>query len=105
MSVEQFERIRQELETCPQVSVVKPSDLLMLPRTLRTVLNQAFREGKVTGEQMALGMALEQSEADEVIAILVQKGYLCPSPQEADVYIARFGGLSSRSGGGLLDRL
>lgn len=106
MSMEQFERIRQELETCPQITVVKPSDLLMLPRILRTVLNQAFRVGKISTYEMAHGLELDTSEVETIAGILVQKGYLQkPSNDEPDVYTARFGGVSSRSGGNLLDKL
>lgn len=105
MSMEQFERIRQELETCPQISVVKPSDLLMLPRILRIVLNQAFRVGKISAEEMARGLELDPSEIGAIADILVQKGYLLKSPEAGEVFIARFGGLSSRSGGSLLDKI
>lgn len=106
MSMKQLKRIRMQVEACPRVSVVKPSDILFMPRPLKTTLNLAFREGKITIADLARGLELKQTEAKVIAGILIQKGYFQLSPEGEEItYIARFGGLGSHSGGSLLDKL
>ncbi len=106
MSQERLELIRKELENCPPVRFVMPSDLIMLPDSVETVLRRAFRQGRVKLSELAEGMQLEFREAESVADTLIQKGFLHKQEGEGEaVYLARFGGRSNPPGGGLLDKL
>jgi hypothetical protein len=106
MSWEQYEQVRREVESCPPVRIVMPSDLLLLPPSVKAVLTPAYREGKVSLLELAQGFGLELVEADAIAGLLVQKGYLRQAVAEpGPLFIARFGGHGSRSGTSPLDKL
>ena len=106
MSEEQFSRISQELEECPQLRVVMPSDLLTLPEDLALVLRRAFRAGTITLAELAEGLGLEPAQAEVIAKHLVQKGFLRKKRVPgAKVFSARFGGKVQQPRRGLLKRL
>jgi hypothetical protein len=106
MNLEQFQRIRQELENTPRVTFILPSDLLMLPRAIRDVLNQAFREGGITMAALAVSMDLGPAEAGEIADILIRKGYLQKNDaKDVPVYTARLGGRVKHPGESPLDKI
>jgi DNA-binding MarR family transcriptional regulator len=106
MSEEQFSRIRQEVEECPQLKVVLPSDLLTLPEDLASVLRRAFRAGTITLAELADGFGLEPAQAEVVAKHLIQKGFLHRKRVPgAKVYSARFGGRANQPKRGLLKKL
>lgn len=105
MSAEQLERVRLEVEKCPQVNIIRPSDLLFLPRILRTVLNRAYRDGRISITELALGLELDTTEARTIAGLLVEKGYLQLPTAKSSFYKARFGTQANRSGRSPLDKL
>jgi DNA-binding MarR family transcriptional regulator len=106
MNEERFSQIRQELEECPQLRQVMPSDLLTLPEDLAIVLRRAFRAGTITLAELAEGLGLEPAQAEVVANHLIHKGFLHRKRViGSKVYSARFGGRANQPKRGLLKKL
>jgi hypothetical protein len=106
MSENQLERIRQVVEMLPQVNIVKPSDLLFMPRVLKNILALAFHNESISITDLALGLELDLSEARIIAALLAQKGYLqIQPPEENGIFITRFGTPGTRSGKSPLEKI
>jgi hypothetical protein len=106
MNAEQYGQIRFELENCPRLLSILPSDLLLLPSALQDLLNLAFREGRLSLAGLAEALGLDPLQAGELAGLLVEKGFLQASPPDpGPVYSARFTGHIRRPGGSPLDKL
>jgi hypothetical protein len=106
MTPEEYLQIRFELENYPRLISVMPSDLFLLPTVIQDVLNQAFREGRITLAGLALALGLDPLQAGVLAGLLVEKGFLQNSPLEAEpAYLARFGGRIRRPGGSPMDKI
>jgi hypothetical protein len=105
-SSERMQRLRRELEDCPTLSRVVPSDLLILLDPLLSTLQLAYRQGRISVNELASAMELDPAEARIFAARLIEKGYLLAAlPEEPDTYLARFSGRITRPGGSPLDKL
>jgi len=64
-----------------------PADILALPDNLRDLMTKIARQGEVTVAQLASELGQEETEVEEMLAELVEKGYL----QEEKRYKIAFG--------------
>jgi hypothetical protein len=106
MSTERFYRLHKELEAYPRVDTLMPTDLLSLSTEMAGILQRTFRSNGASLPDLASGMNLEPVEAEEIVKLLVGKGYLRPEDVAGKiVYRVRFGGRNPRPHRSPLDEL
>lgn len=70
------ERVIQELSECPTVHGLTLADILELPDSVRGALQEMMRGHLLTHEELCAWLQLDDRAAQQVIDLLVEKGYV-----------------------------
>ena len=85
-----FDSIDKKIES--HETGIRVSDLLDLPRSLRTIMNRVIRDKEVTVETVAEHLGESPEKAQEMLETLIEKGYLRVDKREGvAVYRVEFG--------------
>ncbi len=76
-----FDSLGKKIKT--QEEGIRVSDLLELPRTMRTLMNRVIRDKEITVEAAAEHVDETPEKAKELLDTLVEKGYLLREEQES----------------------
>ncbi len=76
MAQSMFERLQKEIETREKQERLSPADLLELPETLRSLLNQINRRGAMSLAEAAAEVGQDEAQTTSMLASLVDKGFL-----------------------------
>ncbi len=75
-----FDSIGKKIKA--QESGIRVSDLLSLPRDLRRIMNRAIRDQEITVQTAAEQAGVSPVEAQQMLDLLVEKGYLQRTEEE-----------------------
>jgi DNA-binding IclR family transcriptional regulator len=85
-----FDRLQAEIETRQRLEGITPADLLDLSPELRRIMNMILRQGEMSLTDVVFELDMKPSEARELLATLVGRGYLKAFEVEGEQHYKTF---------------
>lgn len=82
--METFDTLRDHLNGVSRVESLSMVDVMALPSPLRQAMTGFVRRGQFTVHDLSTELGLEEAQSEEVVGLLLEKGYLRIEPGSAD---------------------